>query len=242
MIIDCFLFFNELDLLEIRLNSLAPYVDRFVLVESEITHTCKEKPLYFQENRDRFKDFNITHVIAPPRKLYRFFAVEAIQRECIMNGIKDVDSEDIILSSDVDEIPDLSNYHGEEGTFKHKVYCYAFNVFTGDSDWLGTVAIKKKNIKHKLRVYRRRSVRERMKVIGSGWHFTSLGYPGEIAYKFDSIGHEEFNTPEIICSLRDNRKKLLDPYNMGNQYKVEMPSGPKYLLENQDKYPRLFNV
>ena len=57
MIYDCFTFFNELDLLEIRLNVLRDVVDRFVLVEAGETHTGKRKPLYFRENAARFAAF-----------------------------------------------------------------------------------------------------------------------------------------------------------------------------------------
>ena len=56
-IYDAFLFFNELDLLEIRLNLLNDYVDYFVISESDLTFSGKPKPLYYLENKDRFKQF-----------------------------------------------------------------------------------------------------------------------------------------------------------------------------------------
>ena len=56
MIYDCFTFFNELELLELRLNELADVVDKFVLVEATQTHTNKPKPLHYLENRARFSD------------------------------------------------------------------------------------------------------------------------------------------------------------------------------------------
>ena len=96
--IDCFPFFNELDLLEVRLNSLAPYVKKFVLCEMSVTHSGKPKPLYFQESKDRFKDFNITHLIAPP--YYGDpWSTEHYQREYLMNGLHDIDNEEIFFSS-----------------------------------------------------------------------------------------------------------------------------------------------
>ena len=52
---DCFIFYNELDLLEIRLKTLDSVVDHFVLVEATKTHRGKDKPLYFEENKERFK-------------------------------------------------------------------------------------------------------------------------------------------------------------------------------------------
>ena len=65
MIYDCFPFFNELDLLEIRLNELSGVVDRFVLSEAELTHNGDRKPLYFNEHKDRFAKFadKIIHII-----------------------------------------------------------------------------------------------------------------------------------------------------------------------------------
>ena len=56
-IFDGFCFFNELDVLEIRLNTLYPYVDHFIIVESSVTHTGNPKPYYFEENKERFKKF-----------------------------------------------------------------------------------------------------------------------------------------------------------------------------------------
>ena len=56
-IIDCFNFFNEFDIIELRLNILYPYVDKFVIVESNVTHTGKSKPFYFDENKEKFDKF-----------------------------------------------------------------------------------------------------------------------------------------------------------------------------------------
>ena len=56
-IYDCFNFFNELDILEIRLNVLYEHVDYFVIVESSITHSGEEKPFYFEENKERYSKF-----------------------------------------------------------------------------------------------------------------------------------------------------------------------------------------
>ena len=64
MIYDCFTFFNELDLLEIRLKILNDYVDKFVLVEAAKTHSGLPKPLYFNENKQRFLPYQdkIVHI------------------------------------------------------------------------------------------------------------------------------------------------------------------------------------
>jgi beta-1,4-mannosyl-glycoprotein beta-1,4-N-acetylglucosaminyltransferase len=108
MIYDCFTFFNELELLELRLHELAGVVDKFVLVEATKTHSNKPKPLYFQENRSRFGEFQdkIIHVIAddlPEAK--DAWVLENFQRNCIARGLMNCRPEDFVLVSDLDEIP-----------------------------------------------------------------------------------------------------------------------------------------
>ena len=108
MIYDCFIFFNELELLELRLHELAGVVDKFVLVEATRTHSNQPKPLHFSENRERFADFadQIIHVVvddAPPTDKY--FFIERFQRNAIARGLRDCRPDDWVLVSDVDEIP-----------------------------------------------------------------------------------------------------------------------------------------
>jgi beta-1,4-mannosyl-glycoprotein beta-1,4-N-acetylglucosaminyltransferase len=66
VIYDCFPFFNELELLELRLHELAPVVDRHVLVEATVTHSGQPKPLHFADNEDPFRhhrpDYTFAHV------------------------------------------------------------------------------------------------------------------------------------------------------------------------------------
>jgi beta-1,4-mannosyl-glycoprotein beta-1,4-N-acetylglucosaminyltransferase len=108
MIYDCFTFFNELELLELRLHELADIVDKFVLVEATKTHSNKPKPLHYQENRDRFSEFRdkIIHVVVddlPDAK--NPWVLENHQRNCIMRGLANCRSDDFVLVSDLDEIP-----------------------------------------------------------------------------------------------------------------------------------------
>jgi len=119
-IIDCFIFYNEFDLLNYRLSILNDYVDYFVLVESTHTFTGMKKPLYYNENKDKFKEFNhkIISIIVDDIP-YKFPHIdianshqwqnEYYQRNSMKNGIdilKDIlNDDDIILSSDLDEIP-----------------------------------------------------------------------------------------------------------------------------------------
>ena len=120
-IVDCFMFYNELDVLEIRLKELYDVVDAFVIVEATHTHNVmnpKEKPLYYLENKARFEKYNdkIVHVVTNFRENYPFavhirgadgnWFREIYQRECIRYGLRrlSLDDSDIILVSDADEI------------------------------------------------------------------------------------------------------------------------------------------
>ena len=252
-IVDSFIFYNELDLLEFRLELLNDIVDKFVLVESTKTFVGNNKQLFFQENKERFKDFNIIHLVAPPyhRDSWR---TEHYQREYLMNGLSDVSDDEIILLSDADEIPDLSQYDMKsEGSFKQKMYYYCFNLYIGIDNWRGTAALKKKNVlslREKNPLNKMRNLREKFPVIqeSNGWHFSTLGSIEDIIYKVESFAHIELDKDEFKSSLKERRAKLEDPYSCGAPnwrqsslpLVIEEPSGPKWLLDNRDKYPHLW--
>ena len=108
MIYDCFSFFNELDLLEIRLNVLRDVVDKFVLVEARETHTGKAKPLLYEKNKNRFEAFRhkIIHITLDSfPKGHDAWWNENYQRNAILQGLAMAKSDDTILISDIDEIP-----------------------------------------------------------------------------------------------------------------------------------------
>lgn len=108
-IFDCFIFYNELDILDIRLNTLDPLVDYFVLVESTHTFTGQPKELIYAKNNRRFKKFHdkIIHVVVDdmPRQAETTFVREAHQRSAIGRGLVEAGPDDLVLVSDVDEIP-----------------------------------------------------------------------------------------------------------------------------------------
>ncbi len=107
MIYDCFTFFNELDLLELRLNILNEVVDKFVIVEGTKTFTGNDKPLNFKENENRyekFKDKIIYIVFDDYPENDNPWIYESLQRNAIAKGLKNCNDNDIILISDLDEI------------------------------------------------------------------------------------------------------------------------------------------
>lgn len=129
-IYDCFIFFNELDLLEIRLNELDPVVDRFVLCEATVNFRGKPKPLYFKENRDRFEPFldKIVHIVVDdmPKGFDRqsaYWRNQKFQRNAIRRGLGEAAPYDIVVLSDLDEIPSaaavtaVANHTGKPAVF-----------------------------------------------------------------------------------------------------------------------------
>lgn len=158
MIYDCFSFFNELDLLEIRLNVLKDAADRFVLVEAGETHTGKPKPFYFEENRGRFAEFldRIKYV-----KINRFpeccktaWARENWQRNAIAEGLVGCADDDAVLISDLDEIPNPEKVRGLVGkpgvvAFRQDYYSFYLNYRSvRDFRWCGTRMLSYRDFLH----------------------------------------------------------------------------------------------
>ena len=142
MVYDCFAFFNELDLLELRLGELNNVVDKFVLVEARFTHQGKEKILYFDENKTRFQSYHdkIIHIIVDEIPEHcklsdnPSIAFENFQRTCIEHGLRNATGEDCIIVSDLDEIlkpKRITENKNNEGitVFGLKHYAYYINAF-----------------------------------------------------------------------------------------------------------------
>lgn len=170
MIYDCFSFFNELDVLEIRLRTLADVVDKFVLSESRFTHTGRPKPLYYQENAARFKAFanRIIHIVAPdPEDLQddaqdqgpSWLRENAQRNATVDNLLSRLTDDDILLISDLDEIPSPRAVQAAcrlncPVRFRQKMYYYFANYRNRTSPyWYGTVALPFRDFKNP-RTYR----------------------------------------------------------------------------------------
>lgn len=175
MIYDCFTFFNELDLLEIRLKELGPVVDRFVLVEATITHQGKPKPLYYAENKARFADFHhkLTHIVVdryPENADRDAWAYEKHQRNSIIDGLKGLGPGDQVMISDVDEIPRPEKVReaasiGGCRIFRQRMFYYYLNCVNdtvqagGRYGWNGTIMIDAEMVRDPLQDFREMGMR-----------------------------------------------------------------------------------
>jgi len=168
-IYDCFMFFDEEMLLDLRLNIMDKYIDKFVITEATYLHSGKRKKLVFDINKyPKFKNKIIYHVVddlpadieiinkndnegsKADKLINNSIKRENHQREMAQKYLKNLDPDDVILINDLDEIPNLKNLNFKKINnqliiFKQKSFSYKFNLLYEGLDWYGSRACKKKN-------------------------------------------------------------------------------------------------
>ncbi len=223
MIYDGFILFNELDILELRLEVMYESVDRFILVESRKTFTNMDKPLYFEDNKERFVKYadKIEHIVIDEFPAYCKSAwdCEYYQRNAIYQGIKKNKSEDILIVSDLDEIVSPYGVKRIKTMLKKQPdkilklelllsWYYLNYVDVKNKFWAGPVAytLGEAEKKHdgclgdfpldnngKLLPQLARSWRQCVMIPCAGWHFSYMGGMEMIKKKIQSFSHQEFN-------------------------------------------------
>jgi beta-1,4-mannosyl-glycoprotein beta-1,4-N-acetylglucosaminyltransferase len=245
------MYFDEEVILDLRLNVLNQHVDYFVIVESSFNHKGDKRRLKFDITK--FKKFKnkIIYLIFDnePKKIKKIFQsdsedkksikfiLNAIQREngqrnFILKGLNNASDNDLILISDVDEIPNLENINFDKikakiFIFKQHMFYYKFNLKLPNLIWSGTKACKKKYLKspqwlrnikdkkysyYRLDAYFSEKKHINVKLIDDGgWHFTNIKTAKEIEHKLKSyLHHREFDinpmtTNEIEKIIRDKK-------------------------------------
>ena len=158
-IYDCFQYFDEDHMVDLRLNVLDQYVDYFVISESTKTHQGKDKKINFDIKKfSKFKK-KIKFIVADYNESINFknhiggeSPIEQHQRNSLIKGIEDASSDDLIILSDSDEIPDLTKLNEIKDNkkiiaFSQKMFMYKINLQNIDeSNWIGSKITKKKNI------------------------------------------------------------------------------------------------
>ena len=269
------MFFDEEQILDLRLNVLNETVDFFVIVESIYNHRGEKRELIFDKNKfSKFKNkiIYIIHDEIPKQvetvnqndseseknRKYIMNAVyrENSQRNYISQGIKEAEKNDIILISDVDEIPKFEDINIREITnkiimFKQYMFHYKYNLVLPNFKWTGTKAVRKKNLIspqwlrntkdrnypiYRIDTFFSKKKYNNIKIIeDGGWHFSNIKTPKMLNHKFRSyLHHIEFDKAKInendIQKLINNKQAV---YNLAVD-KRGSKVGNGAILENFD--------
>ena len=269
------MFFDEEQILDLRLNVLNETVDFFVIVESIYNHRGEKRELIFDKNKfSKFKNkiIYIIHDEIPKQvetvnqndsegEKNRKHIMNAVyrensQRNYISQGIKEAEKNDIILISDVDEIPKFENINIREITnkiimFKQYMFHYKYNLVLPNFKWTGTKAVRKKNLIspqwlrntkdrnypiYRIDTFFSKKKYNNIKIIeDGGWHFSNIKTPKMLNHKFRSyLHHIEFDKAKInendIQKLINNKQAV---YNLAvDQRGSKVGNGA--ILENFD--------
>ncbi len=222
-IYDCFTFYNELDLLELRLRETYDHVDVFVVAEATRTFQGQKKPLFLKDNWDRFAPWHdkIRRIeITDLAESGDPWANEAASRHHLMAGLHDADDLDLVILSDVDELlrPTALEHmrtanRAVYGT-RMPMFYFRFNYmrlhptlwWAGNSWWPGSAAVRYKLLESMNfeQIRRTRDVigtNENSVIMHAGWHFSWLGNEEQVRSKITSFAHSELNRPEVLNNI-----------------------------------------
>ena len=258
-IYDCFQYFNEDHILDLRFNILNDKVDYFIVSESTKTHQGREKKLNFNINNfNKFKH-KIKYIVADYQEKIDFrnhtggeSLVEQHQRNSLSEGLIYANDNDLIILSDSDEIPDLTKLNQiKKNTkftaFSQMMFMYKLNLQNiNESNWIGSKLTLKKNFLNPQKV---RNLKFKkypfwrfdkigMQIIKGGWHFSFLQKPSDIAKKIKSYSHGEFNKNEITDQKKIEEKiaNNQDIFGRKNQLtKIEIDETyPNFIQKNKN--------
>ena len=254
-IFDCFIFNHEVELLEIRLNILNDYVDKFIITEGDMTFSGLPKESHFLNNKERFtkwedkiilNQINIPECESPWHR-------EIYSRNAMVN-LDIFNDDDLIIMSDGDEIPNpeileqASEWVSDDTHFTFEQSCYAYWMNNLYSDkWFGTRAATYKYVNNTTVDDIREGTEDESKISGSiitngGWHFTYLGNEDHIRQKINSFCDRHFDVPEVTENISKNLEDGNDVLNRTHisYRKVDLDdSFPQYIIDNQEKYLHL---
>ena len=263
-IIDCFIFFNELDLLEFRLKLLDKYIDHFVIAESNLTHSGKSKPYHFQENKDRFAQWlnKITYIpiiqsiegLDFSKEVHSYnpasaaFLMENAHRNALAVAATLATDTDLVLMSDLDEIPDpeiLSrvNVHIGPQVLSMRFHYYFFNCRNRSNEkwWNGTIVCNGKQFRETTPQELRDKRNVLKRIPDAGWHFSFLGGIAKIREKIISFAHTEYSKDRYLDEKNIEKaiqegKDIFDRPGIYFEF-VSLNDYPLYLREIMLLYP-----
>ena len=260
-IYDCFQYFNEDHIVDLRLNILDELVDFFVISESTKTHQGANKKLNFNINSfTKFKK-KIKYIVADYNEDINFknhsggeSLVEQHQRNSLIKGIEDAHLDDLIILSDTDEIPDLTKLNQIKKSskfvaFSQMMFMYKLNLKNlNEKNWIGSKIALKKNIStmQNLRDLKFKKYpfwrfdKKNLQIIQGGWHFSFLQTPQDINTKIKSFSHGEFNTHNITNEekIKEKISQGVDIFDRGFELKkIDIDSSfPDFILKNKKNF------
>ena len=256
-IVDCFIFYNELEMLNYRLNLLDPYVDYFIIVEAHQTFIGKEKPLFLKENAARFKQFNdkIIHIIVELPHKYPCSIEKAEQwknedyhRDYISKGLDylKLDEDDILILSDLDEIPNPELLQGirnnqvvpfNQVSLEQDFYYYNLRC-RFQHKWYHSKIIKYGWYKQSnLTLSKIRGISDNAWYNG-GWHLSNFGDAEFISNKLKNFAHQEYNSKEFtdISNIEDKIRTCKDLFGRNQEFEIIEIKDNKNLPPLYEKY------
>ena len=254
-IFDCFLYHNENLVLDIRLNTLSKYIDKFIIVESMFDHQGNEKKLNFKiEDFKSFKDKIIYLIVEKFPENISNWGRENYQRNFILNGLDNAADDDLIIISDIDEIPNFSKLsvirQYKYSVFEQKMFYYKINLQNKTNPfWYGSRACKKKYLKSP-QWFRNQKVKSqpfwkfykiKWNIIkNGGWHFSFLMNVDQIKSKLNSYAHAEYNNGKYnnfdkINNAIKNKVDLFDREIFFEKITLD-DSFPSYIVDNKEKF------
>ena len=260
------MYFDEDLVLDIRLNTLYNKVDKFIIAEATKNHAGQDKKLNFKiENFLKFKDkihyliiddlpINVT---SPKKGWHENHMRDQFQRNALERGYNEFNDEDLIMISDIDEIPNPEkikefNIKNKYACFLQKNYQSKINLLNiTEGDWVGTKICQKKylkspqwlrDMKTKKKSFWKIFSNKLQLINNGGWHFSFLKEPSSIRNKILSYSHQEYNREEFtdVDLIKNKIIKGEDLFSRNIKYKKMKidETFPKYITENKEKFKK----
>ncbi len=257
-IFDCFKFFNELELLHLRMMVLNNLVDYFVLVEANKTHTGHKKDFIFERYKDEFNDYASKIIYVKVEDLPNYtrsniWIAENFQRNCISRGLFSANIGDKIIISDVDEIPNpitIEKYidSKEPVTMVQHLFYYYINCLQ-TSPWSGSIMATYGNYESPQALRNLARDINYNPVPDGGWHYSYMGGPERIKLKVENIA-ESHVIIDKIGTLVDIDRKMQNQEDLWGREEVMFKKqivdidaygmAPNCIHEFIEKYPNFY--
>ena len=274
-IIDCFMYYDEDLVLDIRLNTLDKYVSFFVICEANFNHNGTKRDFKFDiKNHLKFKKkiiyIPLTEQPSNLRKIYKndnellknskildnALLRENFQRNYLYKEINRFNDDDLIIISDLDEIPNLENfsYEAKKTFFEQKMFFYKLNLVQKNFIWYGSRACKKKDLRspqwlrniksRKYPLWKINILFSKIKhnnvnfIKNGGWHFSNIKLAKDIDYKMKNyLHHLEYE--ESGLKIEDVEKIISEKrviYDLGADKRVKKWNSSTNLITEDEKF------